>query len=401
MMSRKAWGVLLAVVVGSALAPSTPAAAQTVVKIGLINSYTGFVANAGDEGQKGIDLYIKEHERELPPGVKIELIRRDDTSNPEIGKRLAQELIAREHVQRLTGVILSPVAAAIAPLTAEAKVPLLISIAAAGVQIPRISPYVARVTFTLWQQGYPIGKWAAEQGWKKGYTAVSDFIPGHDSEMSFTKGFTDAGGQIVGAVRMPPTNPDFVPFVQRIRDAKPDVAFLWIPSIQATALMKAVKDLELREAGIHITSAQDLLPDEQMPAIGDSALDLITAGTYSIAGKRPANEAFLATWRRAYGENVIPDFLSVDAWDGMVAIFDLVKATKGKFTAEEAMEFFKKWKNPDSPRGPVEIDPNTRDVVQNIYIRRAEKVGGKLANVEIATIPMVKDPWKEFNPEKK
>ncbi len=401
MMSRNAWGLLLALAAGSALVLSPlPAAAQTVVKIGLINSYTGFVAQAGDQAQKAINLYIKEHERELPPGVKLEMVRRDDTSTPEVGKRLAQELIAREHVQLLTGVILSPVAAAIAPLTAEAKVPLLISIAAAGVQIPRISPYVARVTFTLWQQGYPIGKWAAEQGWKKGYTAVSDFIPGHDSEQSFTKGFTDAGGQIVGAVRMPPTNPDFVPFVQRIRDAKPDVAFLWIPSIQATALMKAVKDLELREAGIHITSAQDLLPDEQMPAIGDSALDLITAGTYSTAGRRPANEAFLTTWKRAYGESVIPDFLSVDAWDGMVAIFDLIKVTGGKFTADEAMAFFKTWKNPDSPRGPIMIDPETRDIVQNIYIRRVEKVDGKLANVEIATIPQVKDPWKELNPAK-
>ena len=400
-MSRTAWGLLLALAAGSALTlTAADATAQTVVKVGLINSYTGFVAQAGDQAQKAIDLYIKEHERELPPGVKLEIVRRDDTSNPEVGKRLAQELIAREHVQLLTGVILSPVAAAIAPLSAEAKVPLLISIAAAGVQIPRISPYVARVTFTLWQQGYPIGKWAAEQGWKKGYTAVSDFIPGHDSEMSFTKGFTDAGGQMVGAVRMPPTNPDFVPFVQRIRDAKPDVAFLWIPSIQATALMKAVKDLELREAGIHITSAQDLLPDEQMPAIGDSALDLITAGTYSIAGKRPANEAFLTTWKRAYGESVIPDFLSVDAWDGMVAIFDLIKATNGKFTADEAMAFFQKWKNPDSPRGPIMIDPETRDIIQNIYIRRVEKVDGKPVNVEIATIPQVKDPWKELNPAK-
>src|SRR5947208_4225651 len=164
-MSRKAWGLLFAAAAGSALVLSPlPAAAQTVVKIGLINSYTGFVANAGDEGQKGIDLYIKEHERELPPGVKIELIRRDDTSNPEVGKRLAQELIAREQVQLLAGVVLSPVAAAIAPLTAEAKVPFLISIAAASVQIPRISPYVARVTFTLWQQCYPVGKWAVKQG---------------------------------------------------------------------------------------------------------------------------------------------------------------------------------------------------------------------------------------------
>src|SRR5438874_4743145 len=195
-MSRKAWGRLLAAAAGSALLLSPlPAAAQTVVKVGLINSYTGFVAQAADQAQKAIDLYIKEHERELPPGVKLEIVRRDDTSNPEVGKRLAQELIAREHVQLLTGVILSPVAAAIAPLTAEAKVPLLIRIAAAGVQIPRISPYIARVTFTLWQQGYPIGKWAAEQGWKKGYTSVSDFIPGHDSEMSFTKGFTDAAAR--------------------------------------------------------------------------------------------------------------------------------------------------------------------------------------------------------------
>src|ERR1051326_4565864 len=292
---------------------AAPAAAQTVVKIGLISSYTGFVAQAGDQAQKAIDLYVKEHDKDLPPGVKIEILRRDDTANPEVGKRLAQELITREHVQLLTGVVLSPIAAAIAPLTAEAKVPFLISIAAGGSAIPRISPYVARVSFTLWQQGYPIGKWAAEQGWKKGYTVVSDFIPGHDSETSFTKGFTDGGGAIVGSVRMPTQSPDFVPFMQRIRDAKPDVAFLWIPSTQATPLMKAIRDLQLREAGLHLTSAQDLLPDEQLPAIGDTA---------------------------------------------------------------------------------------HRDIVQNVHIRRLDKVEGKLANVEIATIPAVKDPWKELNPAK-
>ncbi|PWT93835.1 MAG: branched-chain amino acid ABC transporter substrate-binding protein [Proteobacteria bacterium] len=375
-------------------------AAQTV-KVGLINSYTGFVAQAADQGQKAIDLYLKLHEKDLPQGVKLEIIKRDDTSSPEVGKRLAQELIARERVQLLTGVVLSPVAAAIAPLTAEAKVPLLISIAAAGVQIPRISPYVARVTFTLWQQGYPIGKWAAEQGWKKGYTAVSDFIPGHDTEASFAKGFTEGGGQIIGAVRMPPQNPDFVPFLQRIKDAKPDVACFFVPADpQATALIKAIRDLGLREAGINIAGPQDLLPDEALPNMGDTPLGIVTSGIYSVAGKRPANEAFVAAWNEEYGNKSVPDFLSVDAWDGMVAVFDLIKATKGKFTGDEAMDFFKKWKNPDSPRGPVEIDPATRDVVQNIYIRRAEKVDGKLANIEIATIPMVKDPWKELNPPK-
>ncbi len=377
-----------------------PAAAQTVVKIGNISSYSGFVAQAADQAQKAVDLYVKEHEKELPPGVKLEIMRRDDTSNPEVGKRLAQELITREHVQLLTGVILSPVAAAIAPLTAEAKVPLMISIAAGGSAIPRISPYVARVSFTLWQQGYPIGKWAAEQGWKKGYTAVSDFIPGHDSEASFAKGFTDGGGQIVGAVRIPPNNPDFAPFVQRIRDAKPDVVFFWTPSTQATALVNAVRDLGLREAGIQITSTQDLLPDEQLPAMGDTPLGLITSGNYSTAGVRPANATFLAAWRREYADAAIPNFLSVNAWDGMVAIFDLLKATQGKFTADEAMGFFKGWQNPDSPRGPIMIDPETRDIIQNVYIRRLEKPDGKLANVEIATIPMVKDPWKQLNPPK-
>ncbi len=399
MQWHKASAALVAAVV-AALLTAAPAMAQTVVKVGLINSYSGFVAQAADQAQKAIDLYVAEHEKELPAGVKIELVRRDDTSTPEVGKRVAQELIAREHVQLLTGVVLSPVAAAVAPLTAEARMPLLISIAAGGSAIPRISPYVARVSFTLWQQGYPIGKWAAEQGWKTGFTAVSDFIPGHDSETAFTKGFTDGGGKIVGAVRMPPANPDFAPFMQRIKDAKPDVAFLWIPSTQATALMKAVRDVGLRDAGVHLTSAQDLLPDEQIPAIGDSGLGLITAGTYSTASKRPANQSFLAAWNRTYGQSATPNFLSIDAWDGMVAVYDLVKATKGKFTAEEAIAFFGNWKNPDSPRGPVMIDPATRDIVQNIYIHRLEKLDGKLANIELATIPQVKDPWKELSPPK-
>src|SRR5215813_1750104 len=395
-MFRKITAALVAAVASLPV----PLAAQTV-KVGLINSYTGFVAQAADEGGKAFDLYLKLHEKDLPQGVKLEIIKRDDTSNPEVGKRLAQELIAREHVQLLMGVVLSPVAAAIAPLTAEAKVPMLLCIASAGVQIPRLSPYIARVSFTLWQQGYPIGKWAAEQGWKKGYTAVSDFIPGHDSEASFSKGFTEGGGQTIGTVRMPQANPDFVPFVQRIKDAKPDVAFFFVPADpQATALVKAIRDLGVREAGINITAPQDLLPDEALPNMGDTPLGIITSGTYSTAGDRPANKAFVAAWHREYGENSIPDFLSVDAWDGMTAIFDLVKATKGKFTADEAMDFFKKWKNPDSPRGPIAIDPETRDIIQNIYLRRVEKVDGRHANVELETIQQVKDHWKELNPLK-
>ncbi len=390
-----------AALIGAALvSAAAPSSAQTV-RIGLINSFTGFVAQPADQGWKGTDLYVKEHQKDLPPGVKIEILKRDDTSNPEVGKRLAQELITRDHVQLLTGVVLSPVATAVAPMTAQAKVPLVLSYAAAGVSIPRLSPYVVRVTFTLWQVSYPIGEWAAEQGWKTGYTAVTDFIAGHDAEAAFTKAFTDGGGKIVGADRFPLANPDFAPFVHRIKDAKPQVAFIFVPAgTQATAMIRAISEVGLREAGIKIAAPQDLLPDEELPNMGDIPLGLITSGTYSVAGKRPANEAFLAAWKRAYGDKSIPDFFSVDGWDGMAMIFDLVKATKGKFTADEAMAFFSHWKDPDSPRGPIAIDPKTRDIIQNIYIRRVEKVDGKLANVEIATIPMVKDPWKELNPPK-
>jgi branched-chain amino acid transport system substrate-binding protein len=399
-MSRTFFGSTAASLVAAVVILLPASLSAQTVKIGVINSYSGFVAQAADQMQKGMDLYVKEHEKDLPPDVKIELVKRDDTSKPDVGKRLAQELIARDRVNLLAGVILSPVAAAVAPLTAEAKVPFVIT-NAAGVAIPRLSPYVARVSFTLWQEGLPIGKWAARQGWKTAYTAVTDFIAGHDAEAAFTKGFTDGGGKIVGADRFPPANPDFVPFIQRVKDAKPDVAFLWVPAgQQATAIMKAVKDLGLREAGINITSTQDLLPDEELPNMGDSALGLVTSGNYSVAAKRPANAAFLAAWKNAYGDKVTPDFFSVDGWDGMTMIFDLIKATKGDFTADQAMAFFKTWKNADSPRGPIEIDPGTRDIVQNIYIRRVEKIEGKLADVEITTIPRVKDPWKELNPSK-
>ncbi len=400
-MSRRFFGTMAGGLAAAMLAFSPARLPAQTVKIGLINSYTGFLAEPADEAQKGIDLYVKEHSKDLPPGVKVELLRRDDASNPEVGKRLAQELITRDHVQLLAGIILSPVAAAVAPLTAQAKVPLVICAAGAGVAIPRISPYVVRVTFTLWQEAYPMGKWAAKQGWKRAYTAVTDFIAGHDAEAGFTKAFTDAGGKIVGADRFPPANPDFTPFVQRIKDAKPDVAYIFVPAgTQATAMMRAITDLGLPQAGIKIASTQDLVPDEELPNMGETPLGLITAGTYSVAGQRPANVAFLAAWKREYGDLAIPDFFSVDGWDGMAMIFDMIKATKGNFTADQAMAFFKNWKDPDSPRGPIAIDPATRDIVQNIYIRRVEKVDGKLANVEISTIPMVKDPWKELNPAK-
>ena len=383
----------------AAIGGLSAASAQTI-KIGVINSYSGFLAQAGDQMQKGIDLYVKTHEKELPPGVKIELIRRDDAATPDTGKRLAQELIARENVQLLMGIVGSPIAAAVAPLTEQAKVPLVIT-NAAGVAIPRISPYVVRVSFTLWQQAYPLGQWAAKQNWKTAFTAVSDFIPGHDAEGAFTKGWTDAGLKILGSVRFPTSNPDFTPIVQRIKDTKPDVAFIWVPAQeQATSVLKAVRDFGLKQAGVNVISTQDLLPDEQLPLIGDVAIGLVTSGIYSTAADRPANKAFLAAWDREYAGKAIPDFLSVDGWDGISAIFDLIKETKGKFTGDDAIKFLSHWKTDNSPRGPISVDPATRDIIQNVYMRKTEMKDGKLANIEFDTIPNVKDPWKELNPPK-
>jgi branched-chain amino acid transport system substrate-binding protein len=393
--------LVLALAAGGVLPPPS-AGADTTVKIGFINTYSGPFAQAGDELDKGVKLYLKEHEKDLPPGVKIDLVVRDDTGpNPDVAKRVAQELITRDQVQLLTGVIASPNAAAIAPLTAEAKTPFVI-MNAAGVNIPRLSPYVARVSFTLWQISLPMGQWAAKNGYKKAYVAVSDFIPGHDAEGAFTKGFTDNGGEIVGTTRIPLSQLDFAPVLQRIKDANPQAVFIFVPAGKyATAVMKAWSDLGLKDAGIQLVTTQDVMLDEELPNMGDIPLGIVSTGNYSSAAIRPQNKAFLAAWNQAYGDKAIPDMFSIGGWDGMAAIFDMLKATNGKFTADEAMGFFKDWKNPESPRGPIAIDPQTRDIVQNVYLRRVEKQqDGRLANVEFETIPQVKDPWKELNPPK-
>ncbi len=397
-MLKSTQAILLGAV--AAIAVSATASAQTI-KIGVVNSYSGFLAQQGDEMEKGMDLYIKTHQANLPPGVKIELVRRDDGANPETGKRVAQELITRERVQLLFGIVASPVGAAVAPLAGEAKVPLVLT-NAAGSAITRISPYVVRTSFTQWQFAVPMGQWSAKQGWKTAITAVSDFIPGHDAEAAFTQGFTEGGGKVLSALRFPPANPDFAPFVQRIKDAKPDVAFLWVPAgAQASGMLKAIRDLGVRTAGTKIVATQDLVPDEELANIGEVGDGVISAGNWTSSSDRPANKAFLAAWEKEYQGKVVADFLSVDAWDGMDMVFDLINQTKGKFTGEEAIKYFSTWKSDKSPRGPISIDPAEREIVQNVYIRRSELKNGKLMNTDIDTIPDVKDPWKVLNPAKK
>ncbi len=372
------------------------ATAQTI-RIGLINTYSGPFASLGDLIDKSIALYMKQNQGKLPPGVKVEILNRDDTGPiPDVAKRLAQELIVRDKVQIITGMIWTPNTAAVAPLVTEAKVPLVVMNAAASV-LTTMSPYIVRMSMTLWQSSYPLGQWAAKK-YKRAYIMVTDFAPGHDAEAGFTKGFKDGGGEIVGNVRMSIKNPDFAVYMQRAKDSKPQVVFAFVPTgSPATAIIKAYGDLGLKQAGIPLVSTGDITTEEELPNMGDLPLGVISAMHYSVAGERPANRAFVSAWKAAYGENSTPSFIAVGAWDAMDAIYDAIRAQNGKIDPDKTMQFLANWKSANSPRGPLMIDPQTRDVIQNEYIREVRKVAGKLANVEFETIPNVKDPWKEFN----
>ena len=388
-----------ATVVAFALVASA-ASAQTI-KIGFISSYSGLNANLGPYMERAVRLYIKQHEKELPPGVKIELIIRDDTGpNPDKAKQLAQELVVRDRVNLLAGVIWTPNAMSIAPIATEAKVPFIIMNAGTAVITTR-SPYIVRTSFTLWQSSYPLGQWAAKK-FKTAYTLVSDFGPGHDSEEGFTKSFSEGGGKIVGSVRVPLQNPDWAAYMQRVKDAKPDALMVFIPAGKtATAVMKNYSDLGLAQAGIKLIGPGDITTDEELPNMGDVALGVLTVHHYSAAADRPTNKAFVAAWKKEYGANEVPNFLSAGSWDGTALIFEAIKQQKGKLNPEKTMEIFKHWKNPNSPRGPISIDPETRDIVQNEYLREVRKVDGQLANVELETVgTAVKDPWKELQKKK-
>ena len=384
-----------------ALSAAVGSATAQTVKVGVITTYSGPTAGQGDQLDKGFKLYLKLNGNKLPPGVKVEPIFRDDTgANPDAAKRVAQELIVRDKVQFLTGVVWTPNAAAIAPLTAEAHVPFIIA-NAAGWNIPRMSDYVARVSHTLPQSAYPLGKWAAKK-FKRVYTVVADFAPGHEAEAAFIKGYKDAGGEIVGSARVPLANTDFIPYMQRVKDAKPNAIFAFNPGgKQATAQMKAFGDLELGKAGIKYIGTGDITADEELQNMGDAALGVLTVHHYSAAGDRPANKAFVAAYKKEYGEKLNPGYMAAVAWDAMDLIFHVIREQKGKIDPDKTMQLIRNYKNPDSPRGPIQIDPETRDIVQNEYLREVRKVNGQLANVELEIVEtQYKDPWKEFNKAK-
>jgi branched-chain amino acid transport system substrate-binding protein len=382
---------------GAILALGALQATAQTIKIGFISSYSGLNGNLGPYMERGARLYLKEHAKELPPGVSVEFLIRDDTGpNPDKAKQLAQELIVRDKVNLLAGVIFTPNAMAMAPLATEAKVPFVIMNAGTSVITAR-SPYIARLSFTLWQSCYPLGQWAAKK-FKRAYTMVSDFGPGHDCEDAFVKATKEAGGEVAGSVRVPLVNPDFVPYMQRVKDAKPDAVMVFIPAGKtATAVLKAFGDLGLAKSGVKLIGPGDVTTDEELENMGDAALGVLTVHHYSAAADRPANKAFVAAWKRDYGANETPNFVAVGGWDGMAAIMHAIKAQNGKLDPDKTMDLLKNFKDANSPRGPISVDPATRDIVQNEYLREVRRVGGKLANIEIETVgTAVKDPWKEM-----
>jgi len=263
------------------------------------------------------------------------------------------------------------------------------------------SPYIARTSFTLWQSSYPLGQWAAKQ-FKTAYTLVSDFGPGWDSETAFAQAFEAAGGKVLAKVRVPLQNPDWAAYMQRVKDARPGCLMVFVPAGKtATAVMKNFSDLGLGQAGVKLIGPGDITTDEELPNMGDVALGVTTMFHYSAAADRPANKAFVAAWKKEYGANETPNFLSVGSWDGTAMIFEAIKQQGGKLDPDKTMEVFKNWKSADSPRGPISIDPETRDIVQPEYLREVRKVGGALANVEIERVSTAeKDPWKELQKKK-
>jgi branched-chain amino acid transport system substrate-binding protein len=327
-------------------------------------------------------------------GRKIEIVVKDTTGpSPEIAKRLAQELVVQEKVAFLAGFGLTPEALAVAPIATEAKTPMVIMNAATSV-ITTKSPYIARVSFTLPQVAGPMATWAAKNGIREVYTLVSDYGPGIDAETEFKKTFGGAGGKIAGSVRVPLQNPDFAPYVQRIKDANPQAVFVFVPAgQQGTAFMKTFAERAVAQAGVKIIATGDLTEDHQLDAIGDAALGVITTHHYSEAHPSPENKAFRKAFRDANGDAMRPNFMAVGGYDGMAAIYEVVRKLKGPIDADKAMDVLKGLKLA-SPRGSLVIDPDTREPVQTVYVRRVEKVDGRLYNVEFDQFPNVKDPGK-------
>jgi len=365
------------------------AAAQDVVKVGVVIPMTGTSAAVGREIAAATKLYIAQH-GDAVAGKKIELIIRDDASVPDNAKRLAQELIVNDKVGFL-GAGLTPSAMSMAPIATEGKVATVVMVSGTSVVTER-SPYYVRTSFTLGQQSGIIADWAIKNGSKKAVSVLSDWAPGAEAGKVFEANFTKGGGQVLEALKVPLANPDFAPFLQRARDLQPDTLFVFVPAGQAGTFARQFAERGLDKSGIKLVGTGDIADDDDLPTTGDALIGVVTAGIYSAAHPSQLNKEYVAAYQKANGHRA--NFISVGGYDGMHLIYEALKKTGGKTDADTVVAAMKgmSW---ESPRGPISIDPNTRDIVQNVYIRKVEKVGGEPWSVEFATFNAVKDPLKE------
>jgi branched-chain amino acid transport system substrate-binding protein len=385
----KRYVLVSAALLAAGLLPAASHAAGTV-KIGVIMPYSGQFADLAKQMDNGIKIYMQQHGDKVA-GKKIEIIRKDVGGiNPPTAKRLAQELIVRDKVDVLAGWLLTPNAIAGCSVSAEAKKFMVIMNAATSI-ITDKSPYCTRTSFTLPMITVTLGNWAAKQGIKNDYTMTSDYAPGHDAEQGFIHGFKAGGGEIVGSVRMAVGNPDFSAYVLRASNLKPKSIFVFIPGgSQPAAFGKALAERGMSAEKIRVMGTQELTDDPAVKSMGNDAIGVITAGNYNYNRNNAMNKKFVAAYRKlAHGEN--PNFGAVGGYDGMHLIYAALEKTKGKTDAESLIAAAKgmKW---ESPRGPILIDPKTRDVVQTIYISKVEKKNGKLVNEVIDSVPDVHDP---------
>ncbi len=379
----------LLALVSAALALPAAAMAQDAVKIGLILPMTGPFASTGRQVDAAVKLYLAEH-GDTVAGKKIEVILKDDAGVADSTRRIAQELVVNDKVAVLAGFGLTPLAFATAPIATQSKTPMVV-MAAATSSITGASPFIVRSSFTLPQATIGIAEWAAKHNISKVATLVSDYAPGIDAEKTFKERFTQHGGKIVAELRVPLRNPDFAPFLQRVRDSGADAMFTFVPSGVGAALMKQFAERGLDKAGIKLIATGDVTDDDILNSMGDVALGVVTSHHYSAAHPSAENKAFVAAFEKA-NPNMRPNFMAVGGYDGMHLIVEGLKATHGE--GGQALLDAMKGQSFESPRGPIKIDPKTRDIVQNIYIRKVERRDGQLYNIEFETMKMVEDPGK-------
>lgn len=373
-----------------ALLAAAPALAADTVKVGLVLPMSGPFSQYGQQMQNGINLFLKEH-GDTVAGKKIELVIKDDGGlAPDRARRAVQDLIVRDKVDILAGFTFTASALAAAPLAKEAEKAMIV-LNATSSGITAANPYMIRVGQTLPQITEPAGRYAGEQGYKTIYTVVADITAGHDAEAAFTRGLKAAGGEVAGSLRVPAQNPDFAPFVQRIKDARPNAVFVWLPPGEATiGFIKEFNQRGLAGEGIVMLGTGDLTDELTIEQTGDSGLGIVTTGHYSMAHESAKNEAFVKAYLADYPKEKWPNFMSVSAYDGMAALYRALEKTKGDASGPAVAEALK-GESFESPRGPIQIDAGNRDIVQTIYVRKVERVDGRLSNVEFHEFPESRD----------